>query len=532
MPGIDALLSVFDETKSRGRYKKAIYVFMGFLLVYVVFRGIFGAMQRLFWLDEIMTTTIAGQPSVHQIWVALGRGFDIQPPAFYLLERVALKLVAIKQLAVRLPSILAFSCTLLCVFVYAKKRSGEFIACISALMLLSTALFHVYLIEARPYNLEIACLAFALVCYQRLPSPFWAVMFAMSLVLAESFHYFAIVAMIPFGVAEIVFALKSRRIRWPVWIGLACATVPLIIAWPLLTSGRRFYGSHFFAIPHFGAVRQYYTALFLLGENALGLTVAVVAIVGVLMFYFWPHVTTDRPNALSAVDMAEGTLLLGLIALPFIAFVVARLMHGGLQYRYVFATTLGVVLGITGVLSVVGRKALAIFALVVFSPVFIRETTFWRYPAFEAGAAPCFPCFIVTSNNELRAMETFMQSCGHSEVPIVISDFVTYAQFLYYSQPDWNDRLVYLVDERRELLYSQADSVSKVAIGFSEFFPLRVQDYSKFISTHPEFLFYANGLDWNTPAFLKEGLSVQFLAEGAGNVYLIKTRDGRWPQMQ
>jgi thiosulfate reductase cytochrome b subunit len=112
MPGIDALLSVFDETESRGRYKKAIYAFMGFLLVYVVVRGVVGAHQRPFWIDELCTLAIAGQPTLHDLWTAVNKGFDSAPPLFYLVERVALKLVSSGQVALRLPSILAFPCTL------------------------------------------------------------------------------------------------------------------------------------------------------------------------------------------------------------------------------------------------------------------------------------------------------------------------------------------------------------------------------------------------------------------------------------
>ena len=80
----------------------------------------------------------------------------------------------------------------------------------------------------------IACIAFALVCYQRLPSLRWAALLGISLFLAESFHYYAVLAMIPFGFAEAVLLLRTRRIRWGVWLALACGTLPLIVFWPLL----------------------------------------------------------------------------------------------------------------------------------------------------------------------------------------------------------------------------------------------------------------------------------------------------------
>ena len=201
MTRIDRLLSALEGADPK-QSKKAAYIFMGLLVMYTIVRGIAGAAHRPFWFDELFTLTIANQPSLHDLWHAVTRGFDSAPPFFYLVERLALKVTSNKEVALRLPSILAFPCTLICVFVYAKKRNGELIACLCALLLLSTILFHTYSIEARAYSMMIACIAFALVCYQRLPSPFWATMFGFSLLLAESLHYYAVFAMIPFGLRK------------------------------------------------------------------------------------------------------------------------------------------------------------------------------------------------------------------------------------------------------------------------------------------------------------------------------------------
>ena len=69
--------------------------------------------------------------------------------------------------------------------------------------------------EARSYSIMIACVALALVCYQRLPSIRWAALLGVSLVLAESFHYYALLAMIPFLVAEAAVLVKANgQVRW------------------------------------------------------------------------------------------------------------------------------------------------------------------------------------------------------------------------------------------------------------------------------------------------------------------------------
>src|SRR5579884_1200650 len=57
------------------------------LTVYAVFRGVFGALSKAFWHDEMCTYILAHQPSVGALMAALRSGADSNPPAFYLIER-------------------------------------------------------------------------------------------------------------------------------------------------------------------------------------------------------------------------------------------------------------------------------------------------------------------------------------------------------------------------------------------------------------------------------------------------------------
>lgn len=502
--------------------KRLIYALLGLLVIYVIVRGVVGAAGRLFWYDEILTITIASQPSLRALWNALARGFDGTPPGFYLVERAALGLLSNKQIALRLPSILAFPCALICVFVYVKKRSGEAIAFLCALLLLSTSLFHTYLFEARAYSMVLACIAFALVCYQRLPSLRWAALLALSLLLAESLHYYAVFAMVPFGVAEAVFLLKARRFRWTVWIALACGTVPLIAFWPLLSAIKAYYGPHIFSRPAFSALSGYYGSFFLLPDSAVGVPLAVVAITATVWSRLWPRGVTPLRNDDHDADAAEGTLLLSLIALPYIVFVLVGLVHGALLSRYLLATIFGVVVGMACALSIAGRKAAAIFALFAICSVGMRELKFWRHPTYD----PFVDHSAATSSEQLPEMVQFMQSAGYGELPIVPSDFLIHTQLAYYSPQFCANRLVYLADERREVNFTRADTGSKSMLALREFLPLRVADYSEFTAAHREFLLYLEGVDWYSPYLSHEAASLRLLAkEGGSGLYLVKMKE-------
>jgi hypothetical protein len=519
-----AISTEFETTGALRRLEKAAYVFMGLLCVYVVVRGVVGAASRLFWFDELFTLTIAGQPSLHDMWTAIRSGFDSAPPLFYLVERVALGLSSNQQIALRLPSILAFPCTLICLFVYAKKRNGALLACVCALLFLATSVFHTYLIEARAYSMVIACIAFALICYQRMPGRGWTALFGLALLLAESLHYYALFAMIPFWIAEGVAVVQMRKARWPTWVALICGLLPVAVLWPLLMTYKKSYGPNMFARPSFSAVRGYYGSFLLLTDNALGIAVAVVAVAAIAWSYFWAHEFGTRQSDERERDIGEGSLLLGFLALPVIAFVLASFLHGILLSRYVMAAAIALVLGIGTAASVIGRNAAALFVMIVFSFVGVRELSFWLHRDNDAFT----PYFSAISAGQLQQMTEFVQGAGHTDLPLVVGDCLLYSQFVHYGKPSLTDRMVYLADEQRELRYAQADTSSRSMRAFGQFFPVHVRNYSEFTTAHPKFLLYREGLDWYVPAFLGDGFSLELLASdggrGYGQVFLVRTK--------
>src|ERR1700730_14899201 len=105
--------------------KNLIYGLMGFLLVYAIVRSLVAAAERPFWFDELMTLTVSAQGTWNAILTTLRRALDAQPPLFYMIEHFASGLTRNKEIALRLPSVLAFPCTLTCVFIYVKRRGGE-----------------------------------------------------------------------------------------------------------------------------------------------------------------------------------------------------------------------------------------------------------------------------------------------------------------------------------------------------------------------------------------------------------------------
>jgi hypothetical protein len=213
--------------------KLALSVFV-VLLVYSAVRSVVGAISKPFGYDELCTRIIALQPNIRAIWNALQRGADGQTFAFYIVERAASAVVPYDRIAFRIPSILAFCGTLICLFAFVRRRSGSTYALLCACIPVVTALFTTYAIEARAYSLLVLFIAIALVCYQQTSSTKWVFLMAISLAAAEAMHYYAVFAMMPFVAAEASVVLLSRRVRMGVWLALLCGALPLAGYWKVL----------------------------------------------------------------------------------------------------------------------------------------------------------------------------------------------------------------------------------------------------------------------------------------------------------
>lgn len=497
--------------------KRLAYGLLGFLLFYTVARGLVSAATKPFWYDEILTLTVASQPGLRAIWGALAHGVDAQPPIFHWIVRGVSNLLTNKQIGLRLPSILAMPLTMGCVFVYVKKRSGEWIALLCAVLLMLTTLFLTYTTEARPYSMVMACVAFALVCYQRLPSWRWAALLGIGLALAQALNYYAVFAMIPFGLAEAVVLLRTKQFRWPVWLAFLFGVLPLAICWPLLAEARTAYGAHFWARDGLASLPKIYGAFFF-ANASFGAAILAVLIVGVIGARFLAPRVIPGEEADKESGIAEGTLLLGFLALPVMTLAITKVLHGGMVERYVLATTIGITLAIACVLSLARGKVVAVFAIFVLSAVGIHEFSFWRSVHSFRLENPATP------------VEEFVGKAGHTELPVAVSNGLAYLPFAYYASPNWANRFVFLTDEREAVQYFGIDTADKNLTLLRGYVPLHVSDFSEFTSLHPEFLLYAEDtgydFDWLPYHLSHEPWSLQVLAmEQNRRLYLVTRKE-------
>jgi hypothetical protein len=486
------------------------------LIAYTLARNLFAAGSRPLWYDELCTFAVAHQATFSGVRDALQHTHDGHPPLFYFVEHIFGALIANPHIAYRLPSIIGFCCALWFIFTFIKRQNGGGIAFLCAVLLVLSPLQRPFAVEARPYSLMIAAIAAALVCYQRAAKMMWVVLLGASLAAAQSLHYYACFAFIPFGLAELVLAVRSRHIRWRVWLALAAAVLPLLVEWPQLFRIKQFYGNHLWSPPSLFGLADAYSFV-LMAYPTISVAIVGVISVGTL----WRMTTPKYSPGLSSESgdrTHELTLTLGLLAVPVVDYAVAKSTHGPFEGRHMLPVLLGTALGAGDLLRWSGRRgSIMLFAVFVLVAVSLQEVSFWITQRLPPGI-----------ESPADSVEKLVSSAGHSDLPVLVSDGVDYVQFAYYASPERRERFVGAVDPPQAVRYTGTDSLDLQLPLLACCLPLRIYKFDLFAAQYPEFLVYSGGTyyDWWPQLLVSDGYLMELIASEKGRRVYLAHRTG------
>ena len=483
------------------------------LAAYALLRSAAYAVIKPFWFDEVLTFIVSRPGNQSAVWAAPKQGVDGNPPAFYLLERWASALFSNENIGYRLPSILAFACTVLLVFVFIRTRHGSQTALLSSALLLITPLFTFYAQEARPYCLVAALIALALVCYQRAPRPIWTFALSLSLILATLVHYYAFLTLAPFFLAELTVLYFAKRIRFSVWLALLLTLVPIVFSWPSLMAMKRNWGTHLWSGGTLSEVSAAYGNYFRLG-SAWGVALCIFTI-GFMLFPLLrgTHAGNDRTQT-EPLRPEERVLAAGLVALPLLGFAVAKITHGPFLERYFMVSILGVITGIASIVRFASPKVVVCSGAIVFLALASQEVGFWKgFNSRQDVASVVSP--IVALSDTSR----------YPDLPIVLSNCAQYVELWHYAPPGLFRGVFTLPDPTKAASYVGFDTADKIVLALRPYNPEGIQDFSKFSTTHPKFILYSDGsrVDWWPARLLHDGYRLQLLRlESHGAAYLVE----------
>ena len=502
----------FDTATSARRWARSGLLL---LVIYASLRAAAMAIAKPFWYDELFTWAMTHQPDVATLWNALLNGGDSMTPVFELVERACVGL-PLPELGMRLPSIAGIVCVLLCLFAFVGRRSGAFYGLIAASIALLTQLYDPFAVEARAYSLLAACVALALVAYQRAPAPAWVALMGFALALGQCLHYYAIFAFLPFIAAELYLTWQTRRARVGVWIALAVGAAPLGFFWPLLARFKVLYGDTFWARPMLGTLYDAY-GYFLKVSPFWGLAIAVVCGLAIIGALTWVH--ADFPAHEDHVPPHERVLVFVLLAMPALVFAATLLVGGAFSSRYVLYAVLGVPLAVGLILPRIGRPASIVLCSLLVLALVLQESAFWLFHARAPGrmASPA------------AGAEALLLRANRPGLPVVVSDSHDYFVLTHYASPMVAERLYWIADAAASLEYAGSDTDDRTLPLLARYFPLKVDHLDHFVAQHPQYLLYSSQVDddlasadWWPQRLLRDGFQVTAVAaDNAALVFLV-----------
>jgi hypothetical protein len=214
------------------------------------------------------------------------------------------------------------------------------------------------------------------------------------------------------------------------------------------------------------------------------------------------------------------------LVLPITAEVIAKAGHSGMANRYVMPTILGGALCLGYLIDRMSRHTgVLLFGLFLtgyaLSSVHIVQELL-RGSLFGRRSAAA------------REVEGIVAQFDESDLPIVVSSGLRYLPMAYYTRADLTRRLYVIADPQAALRLSdrRTDSLDLALLALRRYFPLQVENYKDFVSSHREFLLIVGpgdsglgggaGFDWLPARLLEDGDTLRLVSPpGATTVYKV-----------
>jgi hypothetical protein len=462
--------------------------------------------RKPLWNDELYTYYVARLPTMKDVWGALLAGGEQTPPFFYFLTRLSVSVLGLNATAIRLPEMIAFWMMGLCIGVFvARRTSGLYGVGAGTLPLLTGAYY--FASEARPYGLVMGFGALAVLCWQSVAldrgRPAWLVGLALSLAAVVSSHYYGVFVLAAIAFGEMVRTATTGRIATGVWGAFAIALVPLGFQIPLLRAGASYAGT-FWSPPQWVNIPDFYYTLLAPAVVPLATMAVCIGVYACLRTGSAHEAASPQP------PVHELAALVGLLAIPVVCVLAAKLATGAFTNRYAIAA----VIGAAALLPLIVRR-LVWFPTTAALIVAVCGCAWFTFTGLRAIVeGPDAP---VTTASLQSAIAT-IRSAPDRDLRIAVADPHTFTVLSHYAPDDLRPRLVYLADPARALKRLHQNSVERGMLDLiGPWFGMDVEPYETFVDAHSAFFVYGNFgalafLNWLVPDLQDEHFRAELLA--------------------
>lgn len=443
--------------------------------------------------DEQVALAAANAPHLGDIIAALAIPIEFNPPLFYVLARLSIKLLGYSAMAARLPSFLSMLVFLLCLFAFISRHRKASYGVLGVFLVLCTPVSQ-YAWDARPYALLLGFTGIALVSYQS-RTHHKGVLALLAVILSFAClpvtHYYGVLIVGSFVLSEIISSVSRKQIDWALLIGMLFA--PLVALFPF----RHLIASQMAGLKHFhsqGTLGSFIGGydLFRIPAYVFYLSILAIAIFVILQTSVKDE--TFEEDSLPEFSESELTLAVFLLLLPLLGAVVSRFITHAYIPRYFVAACAGYAILICYLLSLIRRSA----GLALLLSVVTAASVFFQM--FEA----------VKYRHQSPPMAGLVAMAGKTHHPVVFEDAKDYVvarelnpamgeQFYYVAEPDIAIKLI------------GSDTDDRTMRGLATLQPVQVRRLNDLAQISDEWVVVPGSYGWLTRCLERMGAARQLV---------------------
>ena len=462
--------------------------------------------MRPFWYDELFTLYVSQLSDMPTIWTALKDGADLNPPLFYGITRLSTALLGPSELGLRMPAIVGYLVLCLSLQVFVRRRMGAGMGLVAMLTpMLAGPMF--YATEARAYGLVLGFVGLAMVCWQNIEDGRSRTLSLAGLGICLSAalltHCYAVLILVPFGLAELTRSWDRKKIDWGACLAISLPMSLVLSYLPLMAAVSPFAVDSEVFRPTFWSIPLFYNFL----TYTLRLPIILVAVaLGALLIVKWKEVRFES----AGYTKAELSLAAGFLLVPFLAVLLAATVTHIYMRRYGLAAVCGLAILLPLLFEVIARRRrhAGTIAAAVFALSAVVEFSGWP-KTLEAEAIPF-----------RRSMQLENVT---PELPLVVSSGLLFLEMNHYASPRLIKRMHFLADASLARQLTGTDVFDKSFPQLRRWFPIRaaLEDAQTYLRSHKRFLIYGyqkHPMDWLVPYLKSLGWQLTILESSTERV--------------
>jgi hypothetical protein len=349
--------------------------------------------------------------------------------------------------------------------------------------LCSSAIY--YASEARGYGSMLGFCSLALLAWQRVTSSrkrrmLWLCTLFLASALAVSSHYYAVLFVFALALGEFARTLQLRRIDLLVWLAFCGAAIPPLAFLSIIRSANS-YSAHFWAIPIWGSLLDFYPAMLGPLANILILC-AIPFLIAVLRSESYEE--TKGKRILRHFSTYEVVAWGCIIAVPFFAMLMAKTVTHGYTERYALAGIIGAIVALCHFGFAVAPRPRSFPLLLSFAALFYFTVHGIRTIRIQATG-------ITRLSDQMHMLD------AHTGSPLALSDITVFHRVSFYSPRRLIQDVAFVANPESSVRYLQQDTVDRGLLDLRPWFPLQIVPSQTFLAEHRDFLVYSYIGDWS-----------------------------------